>query len=207
MASNFTEALQRLANITGLTLLPSNSSATILLNPSTDTLTVDIKNVRLWHVDGPSKAVSVVTAFANMLRNLGINISVETEVEPDRAYEQQMKQSFAELLKSWTSFTQPLQATTITTTAMQTSTATTPSPTQTETLATPIQTTATILVTQTITTTLITTVPTTLTYLTTIPTTIISTITTTVTEYTTAIALGVTLLVIGIAVGYIAKRR
>ena len=213
MTNNFTEALQRLANITGLTLLPSNSSATILLNPSANILTVDVKNVRLWHVDGPSKAVAVVTAFANTLRDLGINISVETEVEPDKAYEQQMRQSLSGLVKELTWLAKPPQIT-ITTIATASPTTQTTLPretTTTQTTPTVAYTTltTTVSIPITITTTILctTTVSVTLTHITTASTTIMSTVTTTVTGYTTAIAIGVTLLVIGFAMGYIAKRR
>ncbi|MCI4437016.1 MAG: hypothetical protein JHC33_09445 [Ignisphaera sp.] len=218
MANNFTEALQRLANITGLTLLPSNSSATILLNPSANILTVDVKNVRLWHVDGPSKAVAVVTAFVNTLRDLGINISVETEVEPDKAYEQQMRQSLSGLVRALTWLAKPPQIT-ITTIATASPTTQTTLPRETTTTQTatavvcmPPTTTVTVPITITtaIPTTVIsivtTTVPITLTYITTAPTTVMTTVTTTVTGYTTAIAIGVTLLVIGFIIGYIAKR-
>lgn len=208
MASYFTEALQRLANITGLTLLPSNSSATIVLNASAGILTVSVKNVRLWHVDGPNKAVAVVTAFANMLKDLGININVETEVEPDKTYEQQMKQSLSELVRTWTWLTQPQQTTAITIAPPATPTTLPHATTATQTTIVVVYTT-TVSIPTTITTTIpyTTTVTETLTYITTVPTTITTTATTTVAEHTTAIALGVTLLVIGFAVGYMAKRR
>lgn len=203
MASNFTEALQRLANITSLTLLPSNASATIVLNPSRNMLAVDVRSLRLWHVEGPSKAVAVVTAFANALKSLGISIDVETQVEPDKVYEQQMRQSLTGLLKTWASFAQPPQTTTSIIIAIQTNT------TQTWIMTTPMQTTTVTLTPTTvyITTTILRTVTQTTTATSTLATTAMKTVTTTVTEYTTAIALGVALLVIGIATGYIIKRR
>jgi dimeric dUTPase (all-alpha-NTP-PPase superfamily) len=202
IASNFTEALQRLANITSLALLPSNSSATVVLNPSRNMLAVDVRSLRLWHVEGPSKAVAVVTAFANALKSLGISIDVETQVEPDKVYEQQMRQSLTGLLKTWASFTQPPQTTSIMI-AIQTNT------TQTWIMTTPMQTTTVTLTPTTvyITTTVLRTVTQTTTATLTLATTVMKTVTTTVTEYTTAIALGVVLLVIGIATGYTIKRR
>ena len=203
IASNFTEALQRLANITSLTLLPSNSSATIVLNPSRNMLAVDVRSLRLWHVEGPSKAVAVVTALANTLKSLGISIDVETQVEPDKVYEQQMRQSLTGLLKTWASLAQPPQTTTSIIIATQTNT------TQTWIMTTPMQTTTVTLTPTTvyITTTILRTVTQTTTATSTLATTAMKTVTTTVTEHTTAIALGVVLLVIGIATGYIIKRR
>jgi len=202
IASNFTEVLQRLANITSLALLPSNASATVVLNPLRNMLAVDVRSLRLWHVEGPSKAVAVVTAFANALKSLGISIDVETQVEPDKVYEQQMRQSLTGLLKTWASFTQPPQTITSIIIATQTNT------TQTWIMTTPMQTTVTLTPTTVyITTTILRTVTQTTTATSTLATTAMKTVTTTVTEYTTAIALGVVLLVIGIATGYIIKRR
>jgi hypothetical protein len=141
-----------------------------------------------------------------MLRDLGINISVETEVEPDKTYEQQMKQSLSELVRTW--LTQPQQTIAITIAPPATPTTLPHATTATQTTIVVVYTT-TVSIPITITTTIpyTTTVTETLTYITTVPTTITTTATTTVAEHTTAIALGVTLLVIGFAVGYMAKRR
>jgi len=71
-------SLAKLQNLTaGLALLPSNASATIRVEAGGTVSTyVDVRNLRLTHVDGVGRAIAVVVAVSDTLGSLGLSNEV-----------------------------------------------------------------------------------------------------------------------------------
>jgi hypothetical protein len=71
-------SLTKLQNLTeGLALLPSNASATVRVEAGGTVNTyVDVRNLRLTHVDGVGRATAVVVAVSNTLGSLGLSSEV-----------------------------------------------------------------------------------------------------------------------------------
>jgi len=81
-------SLSRLLNPSaGLTLLPSNSTASVKVEVGNYVgVYVDVRNVRVTHVDGVEKAAAAVLALADTLARFQLNVMVErggVPIDPD----------------------------------------------------------------------------------------------------------------------------
>ena len=72
-------SLSKLLNLSaGLTLLPSNSTASVKVEVDDYVgVYVNVRNVRVTHVDGVEKAAAAVLALANTLARFQLNVMVE----------------------------------------------------------------------------------------------------------------------------------
>ena len=182
----------------GLALLPSNATAVVKVELGNISLYLDVKNLRLTHRDGVDKATAAVVALADTLKSLGVDVKVESEAPCDESYRKGLVEANTKLVNT-------LLAGYITPTP--TATPTTPPPKKTVTVTVREIATLTTTVTQTV--TLTTTIPTTLTATETITKTLVET--TTITEvresYTAAATIGIIMLIILTALGYMLKKR
>jgi hypothetical protein len=179
----------------GLALLPSNATAVVKVELGSVSLYLDVKNLRLTHRDGVDKATAAVVALADTLKSLGVDVKVESEAPCDESYRKGLAEANTKLVNT-------LLAGYITPTPIAT-----PPPEKTVTVTVREIVTLTTTVTQTI--TLTTTIPTTLTATETITKTLVET--TTITEvresYTAAAAIGIIMLIVLTALGYMLKKR
>lgn len=182
----------------GLALLPSNATAVVKVELGSVSLHLDVKNLRLTHRDGVDKATAAIVALADTLKSLGVDVKVESEAPCDENYRKVLAEANTKLVNT-------LLAGYITPTP--TATPTTPPPEKTVTVTVREIVTLTTTVTQTI--TLTTTIPTTLTETETVTKTLVET--TTITEvresYTAAAAIGIIMLIVLTALGYMLKKR
>jgi len=179
-------AAEALQYYLGLAPLPSNSTAVIRVEVGSLAISIDVKNLRLTHRDGTEKAVGAVMAFADALKSFGIGVNVESEVPYDEGYRKTLAEANARLIETllggYTGITSTLPL-----------------------ASTPLGKTATVTVVKTLPTTLTTIVI----AIRTVAVGTTSTILATVTEqnYIATVAIGAVLLAIGIAIGYLIKKR
>jgi hypothetical protein len=199
------EAVQLYENISkaltlysGLALLPSNATAVVKVELGSVSLYLDVKNLRLTHRDGVDKATAAIVALADTLKSLGVDVKVESEAPCDESYRKGLAEANTKLVNT-------LLAGYITPTP--TATPTTPPPEKTVTVTVREIATLTTAVTQTV--TLTTAIPTTLTATETATKTLVET--TTITEvresYTAAATIGIIMLIVLTALGYMLKKR
>ena len=97
-------SLSRLQNLSaGLTLLPSNSTASFKVEVGNYVgVYVDVRNVRVTHVDGVEKAAAAVLALADTLARFQLNVMVERGGVPlDPDYSRELNEAVTGLVNTF----------------------------------------------------------------------------------------------------------